>query len=132
MQDFSVTSSNTFTSQWSVRTILSCLVLACLLPGVIGATSLFIYQYQEVRAQQEKDTLHTARALVQAVDSHLLRGQALAQGLSTADSLASGEFARFHRRAGETLARFESGINIVLRDKAEQLIVNTSVPYGTP
>ncbi|MFC7515859.1 ATP-binding protein [Herbaspirillum sp. GCM10030257] len=93
---------------------------------------LLIYQYQEVRSQQEKDTLHTARALVQAVDSHLLRGQALAQGLSTADSLTNGEFARFHNRAGEAIARFDFGINIVLRDKTGQLILNTSVAYGEP
>lgn len=127
-----MTSSNTFTSQWSVRTLLSCLVLACLLPGVIGATLLLIYQYREVRSQLEKDTLHTARALVQAADSHLFRGHALAQGLSTASSLANGEFARFHNRAREAIAHFESGINIVLRDKTEQLILNTSVAYGEP
>jgi signal transduction histidine kinase len=132
LQEFALTSSNTFTSQWSVRTLLSCLVLACLLPGVIGAALLLIYQYQEVRSQQEKDTLHTARALVQAVDSHLFRGQALAQGLSTASSLANGEFDRFHNRARAAIAHFESGINIVLRDKTEQLILNTSVAYGEP
>src|SRR5690606_8814202 len=34
-------------SQRSVRTYLVVLVLACLLPGLLGASALFLYQYRE-------------------------------------------------------------------------------------
>jgi diguanylate cyclase (GGDEF)-like protein/PAS domain S-box-containing protein len=115
---------------WPVRSFLIWLVLACLLPGVIGATILFIYQYQNGRAQLEQDTLQTARALVQAVDSHLLRTLAIAQTLSTRDSLARGDFANFHQRAREVMALTGLGTNAVLRDETGQQILNTSVEFG--
>jgi signal transduction histidine kinase/ActR/RegA family two-component response regulator len=119
-------------SQWSVRTFLIWLVLGCLLPGVIGATILFMYQYREGRAQQEKDTIQTARALVQAVDSHLFKNQAIAQVLSTADSLANKDFAQFYERARETMELAGAGSNVVLRDEAGRQILNTAVEFGTP
>lgn len=127
-----LTPATTFVSHWSVRTFLICLVLACLLPGVIGATILFIYQYQEGRAQLGKNTLQTARALVQTVDSHLLRAQAVAQALSTADSLERHDFARFHQRAREAVAIAGLGNNVVLMDEAGRQLLNTAVDFGQP
>jgi diguanylate cyclase (GGDEF)-like protein len=120
------------TPSHSVRAILLALVLACLLPGVIGAAVLFLHQYQAGRAQQEQNLIRTARALVHAVDSHLFRVQASAEALATADSLAAGRFERFHQRAQKAVATSGLGINVVLRDKSEQLILNSSRPYGTP
>jgi len=74
--------------------------------------------------------MHTARALVHAVDSHLFRVQAAAEALATADSLVAGQFGRFHQRARRAIATSGLGINVVLRDRSEQLILNTSMPYG--
>jgi signal transduction histidine kinase/CheY-like chemotaxis protein len=102
------------------------------MPGLIGAGILFIYQYREARLQQERDTIQTARALMQAVDSYLLRGKAIAQALSTSDALAEHDFARFHRRAREVLALQGLGTNLVLREKSGQMLLNTAVEYGTP
>src|SRR5688500_10334237 len=102
------------------------------MPGLIGAGLLFFHQYREARLQQERDTLQTARALVQAVDSYLLRGKAIAQALSTSDALAQRDFARFHRRAREVLALQGLGTNVVLRDRSGQMLLNTAVEYGTP
>lgn len=116
----------------SVRSILLSLVLACLLPGVIGAIVLFTLQYQAGRVQQERDMIHTARALAQAVDGHLLRVQATAEALATADSLVQGHFERFHERAQKAIADAGIGSNVVLRNNAEQLILNTSKEYGAP
>jgi diguanylate cyclase (GGDEF)-like protein len=126
------TPAPTSVSLWSVRTFLICLVLACLLPGVIGATLLFHYQYQEGRSQLGKNTRQTARALVQTVDSHLHKAQAVAQALSTADSLTRHDFARFHQRAREAVALAELGTNVVLRDEAGRQLLNTAVDFGRP
>jgi signal transduction histidine kinase/ActR/RegA family two-component response regulator len=116
----------------SVRTFLTWLVLACLLPGVIGAVFLFLHQYRQALAQQETQVLQTTRALVQAVDNHLLTGQALAQALSTSDSLAEENFARFHQRARESIALSGLGTNIVLRTQAGEQVLNTAVDFGEP
>ncbi len=108
------------------------LVLACLMPGVLGATSFFVYQYRQGLVQQEKDTIQTARALVQAVDYHLLRAQAVAQALSTADTLARHDFAGFHHDARNAIALAGLGTNVVLRDRAGRQVLNTAIDYGKP
>lgn len=130
LQDIDVNTAAGSNSHWSVRTLLNWLVLACLLPGVLGAAMLFLYQYREGRAQQEKDTIQTVRALVQAMDNHLLRGLAVAQALSTADSLAQHDLERFHQRARALLALSGLGTNVVLRDAQGRQLLNTAVPYG--
>lgn len=84
---------------WSVRSYLLCLVLACLLPGVFGAAALFIYQYKESRTQLQKNTILTARALMQAVDHQLLSVQAVAQTLATSETLRRSDYEAFHQRA---------------------------------
>src|SRR5213595_2398449 len=116
-------------SLWSVRTFLIWLVLACLLPGVIGASFLFIHEYRQGRAQQEKDVIQTASASVHAVDSHLLKVQAVAQALSTSEILARRDFARFHWRARQVGALAGLGNNLVLRDEAGRQIINTAVEF---
>jgi diguanylate cyclase (GGDEF)-like protein len=111
---------------------LTWLVLACLLPGVIGAVALFVYEYRVARDQQQKDTIQTARALVQAVDNHLLRVQAIAQTLSRSDALLAGDFSRFHEVARETLALSGLSTNVVLRDEYGRQLLNTAVDYHMP
>jgi diguanylate cyclase (GGDEF)-like protein/PAS domain S-box-containing protein len=118
--------------QRSVRTFLIWLVLACLLPGILGAVLLFTREYRETREQLGKDTLQTARALVQAVDFQILRVQAIAEGLATADSLQRGDFAVFHRHARDALKQSMLGADVVLTDAAGRELVNTARDFGTP
>lgn len=108
------------------------LVLACLLPVFIGTTALLTYAYRESRAQLEETTIMTVRALVQAVDSHLLRVQAVAEALATSDSLIRGDFITFHQLAREAVARVGLGSNVVVRDEAGRPLIDTAVDYGTP
>ncbi|HEX8988457.1 MAG TPA: EAL domain-containing protein [Rhodocyclaceae bacterium] len=107
------------------------LVLACLLPGIFGATVLFTREYRESRAQLGKDTLQTARAMVHAVDNQILRAQAIAEGLATANSLQRGDFASFHARAREALEQSGLGADVVLADASGQELANTVRPFGT-
>jgi diguanylate cyclase (GGDEF)-like protein/PAS domain S-box-containing protein len=108
------------------------LVLACLLPGIFGAVMLFAREYREGRAQQGKDTLQTARALVQAVDNQILRIQGIGQGLATAGSLSRGDFAAFHRSAREALQQSGLGADVILADASGRELVNTAQPFGAP
>jgi len=119
-------------SHWPVRKFLMWLVLACLMPGVLGATGLFVYQYRQGRAQQEENTIQTARAMVHAVDNHLLRTQAVAQTLSVSDALIKHDFAAFHQQARQAVMLSGLGTNVVLRDSAGQQILNTAQEFGTP
>jgi diguanylate cyclase (GGDEF)-like protein len=130
--DRTLSRSATSVSDWSVRTFVIWLVVACLLPGVIGAIVLFIYQYTESRAQLEKNMVSTSRALVQATDNHLLRLQAVVQALATSDALARHDFAQFHQQARETVAKVGLGNNVVLRDQAGWQLLNTAVDFGHP
>lgn len=115
----------------SVRTLLLWLVLASLLPGVIGAVILFVHQYQDGRVQLQKTTIQTARALVETVDGQLLKVKLLAQALSTSPSLETQDFAGFHRRASELVQTTGVGTHAVLIDRSGQ-ILNTLRPFGEP
>jgi diguanylate cyclase (GGDEF)-like protein/PAS domain S-box-containing protein len=120
------------TSGRSVRVFLIWLVLACLLPGVVGAALLFAQQYREGRARLERDILQTARALVQAVDNQIFQVEALAQGLATSGFLAEGDLARFHKQARQTLAQARLATSVVLIDRSGQQVLNTLKEFGEP
>ena len=117
-----------------LRAYLFWLVLATLLPGLIGASLLFVHQYQKARAQIEKNTLQTVRALVQSADNKLLQARAIGQTLSSIDALEAGDFARVHAQARQALALSgaSGGVLMVLRDRSGQQLVNTGVDFGKP
>ncbi|MGE5491532.1 MAG: ATP-binding protein [Actinomycetota bacterium] len=118
--------------QWSVRTLLISLVLACLLPGIIGAGFFVAREYREAQAQLEKDTLQTARALAQAVDNQILRSEALTQGLASSDFLARGDLAGFRAQARQALKRTNLVANVALVDRNGQQVLNTQREWGAP
>ncbi|NEX61036.1 bifunctional diguanylate cyclase/phosphodiesterase [Noviherbaspirillum galbum] len=115
---------------WPIRTLLTRLVLACLLPAIVGAILLFIYEYQDGLAQQRKNTIQTARAMALAVDNHLLKAQALAQTLSTSHNLAARNLAGFHEEARAAITLSGLGTNVVLRDAAGRQVLNTAIAFG--
>ena len=119
-------------ARWTVRTYLIWLVLACLLPGVLGATALFFHQYRQGRAELEKNTVLTARALAQAIDNHLRAARAVAESLANSDSLARGDLASFHAQARRVMSQVGLGTVVVLRDERGQQVLNTGVEWGQP
>ena len=119
-------------ARWPVRSLLNCLVVACLLPGVIGAAGLLVAEYRQQREELRKSTIQTARALGQAVDSHLLQALAVAQVLSTSNALARKDLATFHRQAREAVALAGLGTNAVLRDSSGQQLLNTAIEFDAP
>ncbi|HJW23899.1 MAG TPA: ATP-binding protein [Rhodocyclaceae bacterium] len=115
-----------------MRAWLISLVLACLVPGMVGAALLFEREYRNNHERLERNTILTARALIQTVDSHLFTARAVAQTLSTAGPLAIGDFEQFHRRARRVLSVVGPGSSFILSDPSGQQIVNTVVEYGHP
>ncbi|MBK4739129.1 bifunctional diguanylate cyclase/phosphodiesterase [Noviherbaspirillum pedocola] len=109
---------------------MSLLIVACLLPGVLGALVLAAYDFAQRRAQLEDSTLQTARALTQAVDSHLLTAITVAQTLASSDTLMRGDLSAFYRRAQQLVNLAGIGTNVVLRDATGQQLLNSAVPLG--
>jgi diguanylate cyclase (GGDEF)-like protein len=110
--------------------VLLWLVLACLLPGIVGVAVLFSREYLNGRAQLERDMIATARAMVQSVDSQLFRAKTVGQVLSTSGALVPHDLAGFHRRAREVIATTNVGMNVVLSDESGQQLVNTLREFG--
>lgn len=117
---------------WSIQTFLGLLVIACLVPGLVGAALLFLNEFRDGRDRLEEDTIQTARALVQTTDAYLMKTQVAAQSLSTAGSLSRRDFADFHRRARKLLEATQPGSNFVLSDATGQQVVNTFREFGEP
>lgn len=108
------------------------LVLACLLPGILGVVVLFSREYLNGRAQLEGDMIATARAMVQSVDSQLFRAKTVGQVLVTSSALIPHDLEGFHRRARDVIATTNVGMNVVLSDENGQQLVNTLRKFGEP
>ncbi len=116
----------------SLRSILVRLVMTALLPGVLASCVVLYFTYRSERAQLERNTILTARALMQAVDSELTTARTIAQTLAKSPSLAAKDFAAFHRQAKEIVQTTGIGSNFVLSDATGQQLVNTIRPFPGP
>ena len=96
---------------------------------MVVAGYLITHSYIAARANAERNTLATTRALMQAVDGELLSAQSSLRVLATSPYLQSGELAAFQELSRELLQGL-AGHVIVLADPAGQLLVSTMVPYG--
>lgn len=113
----------------SVRTLLIWLMLACLLPGVLGAGAILYRSYINERVQLEHDTLQTARALMQTVDAELSKAKAVTQTLATSKYLVTNDFARFHAQAQAVVPLLGYDCNFILIDATGQQLLNTLKPF---
>lgn len=116
----------------SVRANLIGLVVACLLPGAIASAVVLGNFYVSGRAQLERDTIQTARALMQAVDGTLVKAETAAQALATSEHLAAPDLAAFYAQARNLLQKIDVGNNFVLSDATGQQLVNTLRPFPGP
>jgi diguanylate cyclase (GGDEF)-like protein len=119
-------------SRWRIGTVLLLLILACLLPGILGVAVLFAREYLNGRAQLERDMIATARAMVQSVDTQLFKARITGQVLSTSAALSRNDLEGFHRRAREVIAKTRVGMNFVLTNESGQQLVNTLREFGEP
>jgi PAS domain S-box-containing protein len=114
----------------SLRGYLVLNVLAILIPGLAFASILFFRYYTAELARIDADLQSNARELALALDRDLEGQQYTLQTLSIAQLVAARNFEAFHRQASRV--RGFTGVDVLLRDRAGQQLLNTRVPYGTP
>jgi signal transduction histidine kinase/ActR/RegA family two-component response regulator len=114
-----------------IQSALICLVVACIVPAWAADTFLIFSSYQRERADVERDTAATARALAQAVDRELTGAQAALAMLATSPSLRKADLAAFYTQAQEGIENFP-GNNIVLLGRDGNQLINTFRPFGAP
>ena len=117
--------------QRTIRFWLTCLVIGCVLPAALGSVFLFTISYQQQRTIFERNTIATARALMQAIDAELFGVQSALQVLASSQRLASGDLLGFYRKASESLPNM-GGNYIVVTDATGQQRLNTLKPFGDP
>lgn len=113
-----------------VRWLLLGIVLACLVPGLVGIGALVYRMYLDERVQIENDTVRTARGLSQTLDAELARARALALALATSSQLAAKDLVGFQRRARELLQSEGIGQDIVLSDASGREVLNARRAVG--
>jgi diguanylate cyclase (GGDEF)-like protein len=113
----------------TIRRRLAFLVLASAIPAVVLAAALLAYEHRRERGRLERDTIATARALVNAVDRELLGITVAAQVLSTSQRAQAGDLAAFYSQAQEVVAK-GIGANVVLSDATGRQVMNTLRPLG--
>lgn len=111
---------------------LLCLVLACLIPGVIGAVALIAHQERSNREALENASIQTARALVQVVDGEVLKRIAILESLATSQAARERDFNGIYRLMERINSRPSLASMFSLTDKDGQLIANTTLPFGSP
>src|SRR6266851_1570910 len=117
--------------QRTIRFWLTWLVVGCVLPATLGTAFLFTISYQQQRAILERNTIATARALMQAIDAELFGAQSALQVLAASHRLASGDLASFYLQASEALPNI-GGNYIAITDSTGQQRLNTLKPFGDP
>ncbi len=116
---------------WSIRTLLSVLVLVCVLPAIMITAAVIAYDYQKEREQLIQNTIATTRSTIANVDQLLLNVEASLIALGTSPTLWDDNLSRFYDQAS-ILQRDQIGSSIVLADTAGKQIVHTLLPYGQP
>ena len=102
-----------------------------MLPATLGSAFLFTISYLQQRTILERNTIATARALMQAIDAELYGVQSALQVLAASQRLASGDLASFYRQASEALPNI-GGNYIAVTDSTGQQRLNTLKPFGVP
>jgi PAS domain S-box-containing protein len=118
--------------RWSVRSLLLLLVLAVLLPGVIGVTTLIHHQYRQEQQELEREASRLAKSLALAVDNELLDARKVAEALATSGHFMRRDLPALHRQLTEVLQKSDIGSHAVVSDATGQQLLNTQKPYGTP
>ncbi len=113
-----------------VRLLLLGLVLACLLPGVLGIGLLGWRLYEEDREQSALAATYTARALALAVDAEFGRALTFATELARSNRLLAGDLAGFHEEARGLLTVAGTGSRVAVVDPDGAHRLNTLRPFA--
>jgi PAS domain S-box-containing protein len=113
----------------SMRGYLLVMTVAILLPVVVFAGILFQRYYDAEITRIERELQNEAHDLALSVDRDL-EGQMVAlETMTSSGSLNAGEYERFYQRA--LRMHDYAHVDILLRDRSGQQLVNTRVPWGS-
>ncbi len=115
----------------SIRTRLTILVTACILPAALLATALVFHQYQVQRAQLIRNTVLSARTMAESLTSELVSIESGLHVLAKSPLLISGNIKDFYQNAIDVLP-LQNAKNYVLLDSTGQQQLNTLRPFGAP
>jgi len=116
--------------QRTIRFWLTWLVIGCVLPATLGSAFLFTISYQQQRAILERNTIATARALMQAIDAELFGAQSALQCWQHRIVWLPVIW-RVLSAASEALPNI-GGNYIAITDSTGQQRLNTLKPFGDP
>lgn len=111
-----------------VRPSLSWFFVLALIPGLVIGLALSYAVYQNERSDLERGAQQTARALLSAIDSELIKAQSTAVALSQSESLWTHNLASFYKQANDVIKAVGSGNNFVLSDAQGWQVLNTATP----
>lgn len=115
----------------SFRACLLLVVVACVLPSVVVASTLIVMAYQDGRAALFERGRIASGSMLRAVDGALAQAIASLQILATSPAFAAGDLPAVDKQAREAL-RHQSGSNLVLSDPRGQQLMNTLLASGLP
>jgi diguanylate cyclase (GGDEF)-like protein len=114
----------------TIQARISALVVACVLPAALAASLLLYRDYRMERANVERSTVDTARALSQVIDRELIGAEATLRILSSSPYLRNGDLQSFYQQTQEILQGDPSTVFVLCDVKGKELI-NTLMPYGS-
>ena len=114
----------------SIRTRLFALVLAIVLPGLLGALWGLNLLYQQQKQAASRNLAEIARGVAAVVERELARKEATLKTLAVSPSIQTGDLKTFYGYAKTSAPELER--TIVLIDLDGQQVVNTRMPFGSP
>ncbi len=114
----------------SIRSRTAKLVLACLLPTLIGFGALVYDAFQRERANLLDEARRMAQTLASAVERDLETSETAARALATSPSLQSGDLAAFQAQARSLLHPGLPADAFVLSDAAGKPVMHTRFDHG--
>ncbi len=108
------------------------LVLACMVPTMIGFAVLSYDSFQHERDSVLEDAHRMAHTLRMSVERDLQTAETAARALASSPSLAAGNLQAFHAQARSILRPELSATGFVLSDADGRQLMNTRVAFGMP
>ncbi len=114
----------------TLPSLLVKLVLACVLPALLGAGIMIYMEFERSRTQLEENIRLSVANKLEAVDGQLAQAELFAQTLATNAPLNPQDFAKFHQEARRLLRDNHLDFTVFMYDANGQQLVNTDIPYG--
>lgn len=119
-------------SRIRLRALLTVLVLATSLPGMLLAGWLVIDTWYEQRDLIDRQTVETARAVSVAIDQEIETTKAALRILATSPFLTGSDLSMFHARLLNALPTQPRWHAVILVDPSATVVMDTSAPPEGP